>query len=71
MEKIIFLTDKKRHLICYPYSKKNLHMMAKILNIKRCWFHKNHYDIPLLRKKEIEEQCFIVSTKEIIRIINS
>jgi len=38
---MIYLTDRKRHLICIPYSIENLHKMAKELNIKRCWFHKN------------------------------
>lgn len=46
-----FYCDNKRHLICKPYSIENLHLMAKQLNIKRCWFHKNHYDIP---KKKIK-----------------
>ena len=45
--------------------------MAKQLKIKRCWFHKTpypHYDIPLKRKEEIEKQCNIVSSKDIVRI---
>ena len=44
--------------------------MADILNIKRCWFHGNHYDIPMRRKQEIEEQCEIVSSKDIVNVIN-
>jgi len=43
--------------------------MAEDLNIKRCWFHKNHYDIPKRRINEIEGKCLIVSTKEIVAII--
>ena len=43
--------------------------MAKALEIKPCWFHKDHYDIPLRRVKEIEAKCEIVSSKEIVRII--
>lgn len=65
-----YLTDKRRHLICEPYSVENLHSMALALNIKRCWFHKDHYDIPIRRIAEIEKQCEIVSPKEIVRIIN-
>ena len=65
-----FLTDGKRHLICIPYSKKNLHIMASELNIKRCWFHGDHYDIPMKRKNEIEEQCEMVSSKDIVNVIN-
>lgn len=65
-----YLTDGKRHLICVPYSIENLHKMARDLGIKRCWFHKNHYDIPVRRKKQIESLCEIVSSKDIVKIIN-
>jgi hypothetical protein len=65
-----YLTDGNRHLICIPYSISNLHSMAETLNIKRCWFHKDHYDIPKRRIKEIEAKCTIVSSKDIVRIIN-
>jgi len=44
--------------------------MAKDLNIKRCWFHKDHYDIPMRRIEEIMEKCEVVSSKEIVKIIN-
>lgn len=43
--------------------------MAEDLNIKRCWFHKDHYDIPKKRIKEISAKCTIISSKEIIKII--
>ncbi len=49
-----YLTDGKRHLICIPYSEEGLHKMAEELNIKRCWFHKDHYDIPIRRKKKLK-----------------
>lgn len=65
-----YYTDGKRHLVCVPYSISNLHKMARDLNIKGCWFHKDHYDIPKRRIKEIESQCKIVSSKEIVKIIN-
>lgn len=68
---MIYLTDQKRHLICLPYSKQNLHLMADQLGIKRCWFHKNHYDIPKKRIKEIEAQCLIVSSRDIMFIIKT
>jgi hypothetical protein len=64
-----YLTDGKRHLICDPYSIANLHKMATTLGIKRCWFHKDHYDIPKLRISEIQAKCELVSSKEIVRII--
>ena len=62
-----YLTDGKRHLICDPYSIENLHRMADDLDIKRCWFHKDHYDIPKRRIEEIEARCEIVSSREIVK----
>jgi hypothetical protein len=64
-----YYTDGKRHLVCVPYSIANLHAMADELNIKRCWFHKDHYDIPKRRIEEIEARCQLVSSKTIIMII--
>ncbi len=65
-----YLTDRKRHLICLPYSIENLHKMADELELNKCWFHKNHYDIPKKRVTEIEALCEIITTREIVRIIN-
>ena len=67
--KLTYVTDGKRHLVCVPYSIENLHQMAKELDIKRCWFHKNHYDIPKLRIDEIEAKCMMVDPKNIVEII--
>lgn len=67
---LTYLCDGKRHLICIPYSIPNLHIMANSLNIKQCWFHKDHYDIPKRRIVEITSKCKIVSSKELVRIIN-
>jgi hypothetical protein len=58
------------HLICKPYSINNLHRMAKELDIKRCWFHKDHYDIPKKRVLEVMEKCIVVSPKQIVIIKN-
>ena len=66
---LTYFCDTKRHLVCKPYSITNLHIMAKQLDIKRCWFHKNHYDIPFKRIEEITEKCELVSSKEIVKII--
>ena len=66
-----FICDRSRHLICEPYSIENLHSMAEILGIKKCWFHKTHYDIPKKRIVEIRNKCKVVSSKEIVKIINS
>lgn len=64
-----YYTDGKRHLVCMPYSIDNLHEMADILKIKRCWFHKDHYDIPKRRIEEIQSQCIMVNGKAIVDII--
>lgn len=66
---MIYFTDGKRHLVCKPYTKENLHIMAESLGIKKCWFHRNHYDIPKRRIAEIESKCEMVSSKDIVRII--
>lgn len=65
-----YYCDNKRHLVCVPYSIENLHKMADDLKIKRHWFHKNHYDIPVMRKSEIINICGgTVSPKTIVKII--
>ena len=66
-----FYTDRKRHLVCIPYSIDNLHSMAAQLGIKRCWFHNDHYDIPKRRIIEIEQMCEIVTSKQIVQIIKN
>ena len=63
-----YYADHKRHLVCVPYSLENLHIMAKALSIKACWFHKNHYDIPKRRIKEILNKCNVVSPRDILKI---
>jgi len=68
---IEYFCDSKRHLVCKPYSLDNLHKMAKDLDIKRCWFHKTHYDLPKGRIREITNKCILVPTKEILKIIQS
>lgn len=69
--KLTYVTDNKRHLICVPYSIENLHAMADQLGIKKCWFHKNHYDIPIKRIEEVKKLCQVVSSQEIVEIIRS
>lgn len=66
---LIYVCDKARHLVCLPYSLENLHEMAKDLGINKCWFHKNHYDIPKRRIKEISDKCVVVDSDNIVRII--
>lgn len=68
---IKYFCDEQRHLVCKPYSVENLHKMAEDLSIKRCWFHKNHYDIPKRRIEEIKQKCTVISSKEILMIIKN
>lgn len=64
-----YYCDDNRHLVCKPYSIENLHKMAEYLGIKKCWFHKNHYDIPKKRIIEIQSKCEVVTDREILGII--
>jgi hypothetical protein len=45
--------------------------MADELGIKKCWFHKTHYDIPIKRIDEIKNKCIFVSSKEIVNIMKN
>lgn len=65
---MMYITDRKRHLICLPYSVENLHQMARELDIKRLWFHKTHYDIPKRRIREIENKCVHITSKDLVNI---
>lgn len=64
-----YICDAKRHLVCLPYSVDNLHKMAYDLGISKCWFHKNHYDIPKRRIDEIMAKCEIVRSRDIVKIL--
>ena len=69
---MLYLTDGKRHLVCLPYSEEDLHKMADDLGIGRHWFHRGkypHYDIPKKRIDEIENKCYKVTSKLIIKVI--
>ncbi len=70
---MIYIADRKRHLVCVPYSIENLHKMAKDLGIKECWFHKNHYDIPKHKINWILESGMVkvIDSKEIVKIIKN
>ncbi len=70
-----FVCDDQRHLVCIPYSVENLHKMAEVLGIKKCWysirgilFHP-HYDIPKKRIEEITAKCELVNFRDIVKII--
>lgn len=72
-----YYCDNYRHLVCIPYSVENLHIMAKELGIKKCWYHSKgklkhpHYDIPKKRIDEIKLKCEMVTRFDIVRIIKN
>lgn len=65
-----YYCDENRHVVCLPYSISGLHAMACAMQLKRCWFHRDHYDMPKRRIAEITSYCTVVSTKEIVNIKN-
>jgi hypothetical protein len=68
-EPLNYFCDDQRHLVCMPYSLANLHRMAEALDLKRCWFHKDHYDIPKTRVDEIMAKCTVLPTRKIAAIV--
>ncbi len=44
--------------------------MATDLNLKRCWFEGDHYDIPKKRWNEIAAKCKVVNKRIITIIVN-
>lgn len=66
---LTYFCDVERHLVCLPYSVPNLHRMAAALGIKRCWFHRDHYDVPKGRIEEIKAKCVQVNPRKILQII--
>lgn len=67
-----YYSDNSRHLVCFPFSVENLHEMARVLSINRCWFHASprfpHYDIPKKRLSEIAAKTTVVSSRMILKI---
>lgn len=66
--------DGMRHLVCMPYTIPNLHTMAALLGIKRCWYHPSkggheHYDIPKRRIEEVQSKCTVVEGRDVIAIM--
>lgn len=66
---IIPLTDGRRHLICVPYDLDNLFAVARNMGIHVRWFHKDHFDVPIRRRVEIEEKCLKVTPRQIVLVI--
>jgi len=72
IDDLAYVCDDKRHLICFPYSVENLHVMADDLGIKRCWFRRNvshvHYDSPKRRIADITSRCTLVTPRELLAV---
>lgn len=74
---LTYYCDRKRHLICVPYSIENLHKMARDLQIGIHFYEISkmgrlpHYDIPAKRIDEIMSKCIVVSRFEIVKIIKA
>lgn len=73
MSDLKYYCDDSGHLVCVPFSVDNLHVMAKELGIKRCWYHNAkthpHYDIPKRRYAEIRAKCTAIGGRDILAII--
>lgn len=73
LKTLTYYCDDARHLVCKPYSPRNLELMAYDLNIHHDWLHKGdklHYDIPKRRIEEIKSKCVVVNSREIVKIIH-
>ena len=67
-----FYYHEQRHLVCLPYSIENLHHMAELLVINRCWYHRSaypHYDVPKRRMPSMGAVAVKVAPKTILHII--
>jgi len=42
--------------------------MARDLGIKRCWFHRDHYDVPKRRVEEIRGRAILVTARRVLEI---
>jgi hypothetical protein len=69
LQTVTCVCDRRRHLVCLPYSIADLHMTAWALNIGAHFFHRDHYDIPKRRIAEIMAQCRVVRSRDIVLII--
>ena len=65
------VSDGRRHLVCLPYSIRNLHMMGAQIGLGKHWFHRDHYDIPVTRIDSIRANSLHVSPKSIVRLIHA
>ena len=67
-----FVCDRARHLVCVPFSVSNLHRMADVLGINRCWFHQGrfpHCDVPKRMIREVSAKCRVTTTRNVLRIV--
>lgn len=63
--------DRKRHIVCYPWSVPGLHAMAKYLGIKRKHFKGDHYMVPRGMEGELMKLIDgVITTRVLARIIS-
>jgi hypothetical protein len=67
-EKLQFICDSNRHMVCQPFSVDNLHRMAASLHIDRTWFFDDYYLIPGNRVQEMMALCEVRSPAEVAQI---
>lgn len=69
-----YLADRRRHLVCEPYSREGLLAMADDLGIGRWWLHGGrlaHIDIPqrdmlrIMRDPRVE----VVGPREVLAVV--
>jgi FMN phosphatase YigB (HAD superfamily) len=71
LKELDIVYDRLRHLACIPYSLENLHEAAKQVGINRCWFDRDHYDIPQKCIERIKQRsdCREIRPREMLKIV--
>jgi hypothetical protein len=65
----MLVIDEMRHIANDPYDLELLHKEVAAIGIKRCWFHRDHYDAPKKRFEELKKTLRVVSPREMLRLV--
>lgn len=72
-ERLVFLSDELRHLVCLPFSVPNLFAMADHFGVYRGWVDATnrspHVDIPLYRMADIRPRTIRIWGRTTLAII--
>jgi hypothetical protein len=63
--------DRYRHIVVEPFTVPNLHELAALLGINRCWFHGSpypHYDSPIRRATDLQSILAYVHPRVVLGI---